>query len=182
MPQWRARGRDVSTHAYPASAMWGDYLRALAGAVPCLALLAAVPLNPWAMAVVGGIAAVFLVFGARTALRHRTRIAMSEGGLSASGPCRAEIPWAALDRMKLSFYAASRDSKGWMQLALRAGRARLSLDSRIEGFTLIAARAARAAAARHLPLTSATRANLEALGIPPADPPAVPSWAAGERV
>jgi hypothetical protein len=171
----------MSVHAYPARALWGDYLRALAGTVPCLVILAAVPLAPLAAAVAGGLAAVFTAFGLRTGLRHRTHIEMSDRALCASGPRGAQIPWAALDGMKLSYYALRRDGEGWMQLVLRAGPAKFSLDSRIEGFALIVERAARAAASRHLPLSSATLANLEALDLMPAEPPAAALWAAGEQ-
>lgn len=170
----------MSVHAYPARALRGDYLRAFLGTIPCLVLLAAVPLAPPAAAAMGGLAAVFAAFGLRTAQRQRTRIEMSETGLCASGRRGAHIPWAALDAMRLSYYATRRDSGGWMQLVLRAGRERLALDSRIEGFVLIVARAARAAASRHLPLTPATLANLEALGLTPADPGAAALRAAGE--
>jgi hypothetical protein len=61
-----------------------------------------------------------------------------------------------------------------MQVELRARRAVLRLDSRIEGFDLLVARAAGAAAARGLPLDRATAANLSALGIDrPAAAPAM---------
>jgi hypothetical protein len=171
----------MSVHAYPARALWGDYLRALAGTLSCLLILAAVPLAPPAAAVTGGLAAVFAAFGLRTGLRHRTRLEMSERALCVAGPRGAQIPWAALDGMRLSYYALRRDGEGWMQLMLRAGPARISLDSRIEGFAALVERAARAAAARRLPLNAATLANLEALGLRPAEPPAAALRAAGER-
>jgi hypothetical protein len=163
----------MTVHTYPTAAMSGDYLRAAGGALPCLAILLAVPLAPPVMAAVSGFAVLFSVFGIRTALRHRSRIEMTETALSASGPLGANISWTALDGMKLAYYSARRDkSDGWMQLVLRAGRARLSLDSRIEGFPLLVAQAARAAAARHLALSHTTLANLEALGIATAEPAA----------
>jgi hypothetical protein len=168
----------TTTHVYPASAMSGDYLRAAAGTLPCLVILAATSLAPLAAAAVAGCGALFVAFGIRTALRHQSRIEMSEGALSASGPLGANIPWAALDGIKLAYYSTRRDrSDGWMQLVLRAGRARLSVDSRIEGFPLLVERAASAAAARHLLLDRTTLANLEALGIAP---PVAAERAAGE--
>jgi hypothetical protein len=163
----------MTVHTYPTAAMSGDYLRAACGAIPCLAILLAVPLAPPVMAAVGSLAALFAAFGIRTALHHRSRIEMTETALSASGPLGANIPWTALDGMKLAYYSARRDrGDGWMQLVLRAGRARLSLDSRIEGFPLLVAQAARAAAARRLTLNPATLANLEALGIAATGPTA----------
>lgn len=54
-----------------------------------------------------------------------------------------------------------------MQLELRAGRSTIRLDSRIDGFVRVVERATRAAEARGLPLSAATVANLEALGVSP---------------
>jgi hypothetical protein len=56
-------------------------------------------------------------------------------------------------------------SAGWLHLALRAGRQRLRLDSRIDGFAAIATRAAEAARRRRLVLNTATANNLASLGI-----------------
>jgi hypothetical protein len=156
----------MTRHAYPSSAMIGDYLRAAAGVVPVAVILAIAPVGTCAGAILGGLAALFLVFGVRTALRHMTRIEISETGLSASGPLGASIRWAELDGIKLAYYSTRRDRRdGWMQLELRAGSARVRLDSRIDGFPTLVERAARAAEMRGLELSAATAANLEALGI-----------------
>jgi hypothetical protein len=156
----------MTRHAYPSSAMIGDYLRAVAGFVPAAVILALAPVGAVAAAILGGLAALFSVFGIRTALRHGTRVEMTETGLSAAGPIAAAIRWAELDRMKLAYYSTRRDRRdGWMQLELRAGWSRIRLDSRIDGFAELVERAARAAAARRLVLSAATVANLETLGI-----------------
>jgi hypothetical protein len=152
--------------AYPASAMLGDYLRAGAGLVPSALILATVSVNSVSGVVIGGFAAIFGAFAIRTALRHGTRLEVTETGVRALGIKRVEIDWAALDRMKLAYYSTRRDRKsGWMQLQLGAGRARLSLDSRLDGFDRLVRFAATAAAARGLELSEATAANLSALGI-----------------
>ena len=156
----------VTRHAYPASAMLGDYLRAAAGLVPAGVLIAAVPVSPVAGTVLGGFAAIFALFGLRTALRHGTSLEMSETELRARGAWSGTVPWAELDRMKLAYYSTRRDrSSGWMQLELGAGGRRVRLDSRIAGFDRVVRRAAAAAAARGLALSEATMANLEALGV-----------------
>jgi hypothetical protein len=156
----------MTCHAYPSSAMAGDYLRAAAGLVPTAAILAIAPVGAIAAGILGGLAALFSVFGIRTALRHRTRVEMTEAGLSASGPLGATIRWAELDRMKLAYYSTRRDRRdGWMQLELRSGWATIRLDSRIDGFTQLVERSAMAAAARRLVPSAATAANLDALGI-----------------
>lgn len=156
----------MSRHMYPNAAMTGDYLRAAAGFLPVVAILALGSLGPAATAIFACLAALFAVFGLRTALRHLTRIEMTESGVRASRPLSAAIPWTALDRMRLAYYSTRRDRRdGWMQLELRGGGASVRLDSRIDGFGEIVRRAALAAAARGLPLSAATLANLESLGI-----------------
>jgi hypothetical protein len=157
---------NAARFAYPASAMIGDYLRAAVGLAPTLFILATVSLGDVATAVLGGFATIFGAFAIRTALRHGTCIDMDDAVLRASGLRRTIIPWGALDRLKLSYYSTRRDRKsGWMQLQLGAGRARLSVDSRLDGFEQLARRAAHAAAERDLELSDATAANLQALGV-----------------
>jgi hypothetical protein len=157
---------DVTRFGYPASAMAGDYLRAAAGLAPTTLILATVSVGSVAGVVLGGFAAIFGVFAIRTALRHGTSLEVSDTELRATGLRPATIPWDRLDRMKLAYYSTRRDRKsGWMQLELGAGRARLSLDSRLDGFEQVVRQAARAAAARDLELSAATAANLQALGV-----------------
>jgi hypothetical protein len=157
---------DVERFSYPASAMAGDYLRAAAGLGPTLLILGTVSVGSVAAVVLGGFAAIFGAFLIRTALRHGTSLELSDTELRAVGLQHATIRWAALDRMRLAFYSTRRDRKsGWMQLELGAGRSRLSLDSRLDGFERLARHAALAAAERDLELSEATAANLQALGI-----------------
>ena len=156
----------ISRHVYPSSAMIGDYLRAAAGLVPTGVLFATVPVSAVPATVLGGFAAIFGMFGLRTALRHGTSLEMSETELRASGIWSSTIAWAEMDRMKLAYYSTRRDRKsGWMQLEVGAGGRRLRLDSRIGGFDQVVRRAAAAAARRDLELSEATLANLQALGI-----------------
>jgi hypothetical protein len=157
---------DAALFAYPASAMLSDYLRAAAGLIPTTLILATVSVDGIAAVVLGGFVAIFGVFGLRTALRHGTKLEITETGVRSLGLMRTAIAWAALDRMKLAYYSTRRDRKsGWMQLQLGSGRARLSLDSRLEGFDRVVRHAALAAAARNLVLSGITSANLQALGI-----------------
>lgn len=156
----------MTRHAYPPSALLGDYLRALAGFIPAVAVLVFSPVGAVAATVLGGFATLFAVFGVRTAFRHYTRIELTEAALRASGLPRACIPWNKLDRMKLSYYSTRRDSRGgWMQLELRAGSSTLCIDSRIEGFSELVSASAAAAERRGLLLEPATSVNLEALGV-----------------
>lgn len=156
----------MTRHVYPTSAMLGDYVRAAAGLVPAAAILATIPVTMVTATVLGGFAALFAVFGIRTALRHGTHIDATEGVLRASGLIRSSISWSELDRMKLAYYSTRRDGRdGWMQLELRSGSSTLRVDGRIEGFAELVEAAAKAAEMRGLSLSSATSANLQALGV-----------------
>ncbi len=156
----------MTGHVYPTSAMLGDYVRAAAGLLLSSGILATMPAGIIGGSVFGGFAALFALFGARTALRHGTRLEVSEAALRASGPLRICIPWSELDRMKLAYYSTRRDRRdGWMQLELRSGWSTLRVDSRIEGFAKLVGMSARAAMRRGLSLDPATSANLQALGV-----------------
>jgi hypothetical protein len=163
----------MTRHAYPTPAMLGDYARTAAGLLPILAIIAIAPVGAVGSAVLGGFAALFAVFGIRTALRHGSHLELTEGVLRASGLLRTSISLRELDRLKLAYYSTRRDGGGgWMHLELRSGSSTLRLDSRVEGFTKVAEASARAAEARGLLLNSATLTNLRALGIElrPAEP------------
>jgi hypothetical protein len=156
----------LTRHAYPAMAMAGDYLRAAAGLVPCLLLLLSVsPLSVGGV-ILSGLTAIFGAFALRTVLRHGTRIEAGNEGMRSAGAWRRAIVWSELDRMKLGYYSTRRDRRaGWMQLDLGAGKTRIKLDSRIDGFDDLVQRAALVAAERRLELSPATVSNLQALGI-----------------
>jgi hypothetical protein len=156
----------VTSHRYPTAALAGDYARAGAGLALTMAPLVLLQLNAAVATIFAGLAVLFAVFAGRTLLRQRAVIGMDETAIHSSGPFAVRLAWVALDELKLGYYATRRDgSGGWMQLTLRAGRQRLLLDSRIDGFAAIVARAAEAARRRHLTLNTATANNLASLGI-----------------
>ncbi len=156
----------MTGHAYPNSAMVGDYVRAAAGLVPVTVILAIATAGPVATVILAGLGALFALFGFRTGLRHATRIEATETGLAASGPLSTTIRWAELDCMKLAYYSTRRDRRdGWMQLELRAGVSTIRLDSRIAGFSKLVEQSMLAATVRGVELSAATLANLEALGV-----------------
>src|SRR5215469_11080560 len=105
----------ITRHAYPATAMVGDYLRAAAGLVPAGLVFATEPVGVVATAVLGSFAAVFGIFGLRTVLRHGTSLEMTDTELRACGAWPTRISWGELDRMKLTYYSTRRDRRsGWM--------------------------------------------------------------------
>jgi hypothetical protein len=146
--------------------MTGDYLRAGIGLVLTGGPLMLAAPGAGVTWVLGPLAILFFMFGARTFIRHQTAVEFDDLELRIRGFVRTRIAWSDLDRVKLSYYSIKRDrGSGWMQLTLRGGGRRLSLDSTLDGFPAIAERAHREAKRRNLELSDATLANFTALGI-----------------
>ena len=156
----------TSRHRYPPAGLLSDMGRAVLGLAVVVTPLAAVPLHPILAGFLAILAILFASFAIRTGLRYLRHIEVTEDGITSSAPRPVTLAWDRLDRMGLRYYATRRDRKdGWMQLSLRAGRHKLSIDSQIESFHTIVNRATQAAMARRLPLDDVTRANLAALDI-----------------
>ena len=159
-----------SRHRYPARAVMLDYLYSGLGMLLTLGPLGLAASAGPAAWVLGGLGALFAVYGVRTVLRHRTCLRLSEEGLVVEGLLRRHLPWARLTRCTLGYYATRRHrDRGWMQLTLKAGGRRLRIDSQIEGFDRIVRRAVHAAAGCGIALDRTTQENLRALGIVPDD-------------
>ena len=170
LEEMRAAEAGESRHRYPARAVMLDYLYAGLGLLFTLGPLAGTAPSGPAAWVLGGLAALFAVYGARTALRHRTCLRVSEEELVVEGLLRRHLPWDRLTRCTLGYYSTRRNrDRGWMQLTLKTERRSLRIDSQIEGFERIVRRAALAAAARGLAFDHTTQENLRALGIVPGD-------------
>lgn len=151
-------------HRYPRRTLLADYGRGAVGAAISATFWALSPVAVYSMVLFGGLTALFLVFVLRTALRQRLRVVSDESGIGVAG--RAPILWRELDQIRLRYYATRRNKgNGWMNLKLGAGGRSLALDSTLEGFDDIAARATLAAAANGIALSDTTRANLAAMGM-----------------
>jgi len=112
----------MTRHAYPLSALVGDYLRAAVGLFPTIAVFVIVPVGIVGGTILGALAALFAVFGIQTALRHCTCIEVTEVALRSSSLLQASISWNKLNRLKLAYYstrrpcastAGSRDFPSW---------------------------------------------------------------------
>jgi hypothetical protein len=155
----------MTRHRYPTASLLGDYARAGLGLAVTGGPVVLVPVNAVVAGGLGTLALVFLLFAGGTALRQLRTVSVDEQGIAVDGPFALRLDWDRLEAVTLRYFATKRGAAGWMQLVLRAGWRRLALDSRIEGFEAIAARAAAAAARRGLVLGEATQANFTALGI-----------------
>lgn len=154
------------SYRYRGGALAADYARGATGIALTLGPLAFMQPAPLVSGALAVGAALFLVYCARSVLRHLTRFELDEVGVAARGPRRAVIRWDDLRSLRLNYYAMHRDRKGgWMQLVLRGMRHSISIDSGVTGFADIAGTAAREASRRGRPLDERTRAHLRVLGI-----------------
>jgi hypothetical protein len=166
----------MSLHAYPRSAAAADLVRAGLGCAFALTPFVAASPPPDVAAALLAMLGIFAALGWRGVLLLFIRIEVGAAGVSVSGllsgilgpkPTSREVPWRDLRRVKLAYYATRRDGRsGWLQLTLEsADRARLCVDSRLDGFRHLALAAAKVAVANHLALDPPTRSNFQALGI-----------------
>lgn len=156
----------MSLHRYPFARLAPDYLRGVAGLAVSGGAWALSPGSVSAVVICGGLTALFTLFTIRTALRQTQRVEVTDEAIGMRGAAGGPLPWREIDGVALRYYATRRHrGGGWMTLKLRAGRRRLAVDSQLEGFDLIAARAAEAARRNRLGLTPTTLANFDALGL-----------------
>jgi len=171
----------VKVYRYPPGKLMGDYVRAGVGLSVGIGVLATVPASPAIVVVFGGISALFGVFGLRTVKRHMTEISVGEAGIRADGMGTVILSWPDLEFLRLRYYGTRRqrtrgEGEGFMQLTLRGGGTKLTLDSSVEGLEYITWRAAKAARDKGLSLDPASAGNLLNLGIdadveqPPPEP------------
>ena len=151
---------------YRRSALLADHVRAGVGVVlPGAPLLFVAP-NPATIAVLGGLAGLFALFGVRTALRHAIAVEIDERGLALVGPFGSRIDWRDLNLFKLGYYTTRRDRQGgWMQLTLRGKGRRMKIDSTLDGFEDVVRVAMHAALDNDIDIAATTLANLAALNI-----------------
>ncbi len=161
-------------YRYPVKSLRGDYFRAGAGLAVCaLPLFFAPPLGG-VFVVFGGLASMFAVYGLRAWARQMTVVDVAETLVSTAGPriisgrlaSRVTLAWDEVSAVKLSYYSTKRDrSDGWMNLKLKGVGESLSIESDIDGFSAIAAKAAATAKANNVLLSESTVSNFAVLGI-----------------
>jgi hypothetical protein len=168
----------MSIHRYSFRNLLADYLRGGAGLAIGAGGWLLAPSVLHVVVIFGGLTTLFLLFTIRTALRQRTWIELTEEAISVGQSRRKTLRWDQLSHVKLRYYSTRRNrSGGWMTLKLANAGEHVAVDSNIDGFEAIAARAARAAAANRLELDEITQTNLTALGFAPAPAATVTSEA-----
>lgn len=155
----------MSRHRYPAAALARDYLRAAAGFILGVMLIALAQPIPIVQYVLGTIAALFALFGIRTLVRQMSHVEVTDAGIRTAGPLGGAIAWDELESVELRYYSTRRDRRGgWLQLKLRGGGRRLAYDSSLGDFVALARRAAREAQSRGRAIAPETLDNLAAIG------------------
>lgn len=178
--------------AYPSRALTGDWLRTAMGLAIGLGVLAYAAWSLWILLIFGALTLLFLYFGLRTLERQVQRIALSERGLFVRDWRERALPWDQLSRLRLRFYGTRRQhrqqqggddpSGGFLELRIEASAGRVTLDSALPGFALVAWRAAKAVREAGQGFDPVTAGNLLTLGVDPdkdTEPPEMASeWAA----
>lgn len=156
----------MTTLRYDPKTLVGDYLRGGFGLALVIGMWVALPGAIHIHIIFSGLTLLFALFTIRTAFRHRLRFEMGSGELVQVWPRRRVLPWDRLDSLRLRYYSTRRNREGgWMTLTMRAGDVRFAVDSSLENFEQVAARAARSVDARGIAIDHATRANLDALAL-----------------
>jgi hypothetical protein len=151
---------------YPLASLVYDYLRGILGLGISLVIMQSIGLDTPIFWVILGLAVLFLVWLANTALRHVSRIRFDEEGLQSTPWPKKAIAWNGLEEMALRYYSTRRKRKdGWMTLTLKSGKEKIDIESTLPHFADIVARAAYAAKQANLQLDQVTVDNMDAIGV-----------------
>jgi len=151
---------------YPVSSLVYDYLRGILGLGISVVIMQSIGADTPIFWVILGLAVLFLVWLANTALRHVSRIRFDEDGLNCAPWPKKSIAWSGLEEMALRYYSTRRKRKdGWMTLTLKSGKEKIDIESTLPHFADIVARAAYAAKQANLQLDQITLDNMDAIGV-----------------
>lgn len=149
--------------AYRRLPLLADYFRGWAGiALAALPLITMTPSWPVTLGLVALIG-LFMGFLVQTWRRQHSRVRLVPSGVAVIGEHQRELAWRDLDGLRLRWFGARSQGRGWLELELRGGDVRLVVTSALDRFDDVVAEAVQAANDRGLPLEPATRANVEAL-------------------
>ncbi len=166
-------GREVEvapvpfTGRYPTRAVRWEATKAGIGIAACLGVM--LYLNPtawiaWPLAIIAVLFGLYL-WQQLTRLRLSYRVDAS-GITREQGGQRTALHWQELTDMRLNYYPDGRKaSTGMLVLVLRNGQQRFKVDSSLDHFPGLLARAAEAARERGLELHPTTQANLSQLDL-----------------
>lgn len=166
---------EPSRHGYSSEGIWSEAVRAGLGLVLGLGLMAVAPPGGAMFFVGTALALLFAAYGAAVGIRRRTVILADAEGIAAETGLPPAMPfglgsrrlrWDEVTAVSLRYFSTRRDrSGGWMQLTVTGRDGSIVAQSTISDFPALARRSARAGLRNGLALGTATRRNLEALGL-----------------
>lgn len=156
-----------ATARYPQDVLLWESAKSGIGAAVCVGVLVALEPSPWIgwpVALVAGLFAAYLLQQVR---RIPLRFDVDDTGVTRiRGGRRTALRWEQLNSLRLNYYPNGRKAaSGTLVLVLRNGSQRFKVDSNLDHFATLLARAAQAARSKGLELHPTTEANLAQLGL-----------------
>lgn len=156
----------VTLRYTPATLRW-ELAKGVAGTLGGLAILLGLNPSPWVGVPVAAVSLLFAGYGLQQLRRRRLAFEVTEERTSLRAGTRLRtIPWAALERVHLKYYAFGRRTEhGTLVLSLAGAGQRIKLDSSADEFATALFYAAQVARNRSLSLDPTTLANFQQLGL-----------------
>jgi hypothetical protein len=158
----------MTWHRYETASLVADYFRAAIGVAVCGGLLFVSNLLPAIGYILVVLTFLFGIYGMRTILRQLTRLRVDANGLElclGSWPWR-RMSWQEIQDLKLRYFSTRRDrGDGWLQMLVSGGGKRISFDSNLSDFNVVATQAFRAAQEAGVGFSPTTRDNLKSIGL-----------------
>jgi hypothetical protein len=154
--------------AYPGGVLLREGIKGMGGAAVCFVILVFLNPTPWLGWPIGVVGLLFFAYFGQQVSRHFMRLRVDESGLTLEllGGFRKIIRWSELSQLRLHFYPQAKGSgKGMLVLTLWCGKVRVKLDSSLDHFPTLLARAAQAARQRELELHPTTAENFSQLDL-----------------
>ncbi len=170
----RLIGRDASIAEGPVTMKYmRDYLRwetieGGGGAAACFGIIFHFQPASWFAYTLTAIGLFFLVYFLQQVRNYLIVYRVDDAGVTELLAGRTRfIRWSEVERLRLHFFSQkrSRFDKGLLHLTIGAGRRKLKVDSTLDHFPTLLARAAQAARDREIYLDPTTLSNMEQLGL-----------------
>jgi len=148
---------------YPEGMLIREGIKGLAGTMACFAIVIFLHPTPWLGWPIGFVGVLFLAYLWQQISRHFMQLRVDESGINQElvGGIRKIIRWTELKQLRLHFYPQTKGSgSGTLVLTLWGPKQRIKLDSTLDHFPTLLARAAQAARDRKLELHPTTAENL----------------------
>jgi hypothetical protein len=156
----------MNTYRYPLANIIGDYLRSTAGLLFVAIPAALTQLGTTVTVILAALAAIFLVYGARTVNRHLTEIELDDTGIKSKGGLSRQLRWRNVERLDLRYFSTRRDRQnGWMQLRLDGDRTVVRVDSQIDDWQQFVEQVCQMVPLSQITLGETTMVNLNSMGI-----------------